>query len=186
MRVLVTGAGGYVGGALVRRLLADGHIAGRTLDTLVATDLRLDGLPPDARLQCVAADLSLAATQDALFGGPLDTVFHLASVPGGTAEAQPALARRVNLDATLDLFDRCRRQVEAGGVVPRVVFASTIAVYGLPMPDLVDDGILHLTLDALSWKSATGHGDMTLPAGARITGYVHRDLALAAPATPVR
>lgn len=139
MRVLVTGAGGYVGGALVRRLLTEGQVAGRPLTQVLATDLRLDGLHSDARLQAVAGDLSQAITQDALFSAPLDVVWHLASIPGGTAEAQPALARRVNLDATLDLFDRCRVQVETGGPMPRVVFASTIAVYGLPMPARVND-----------------------------------------------
>ena len=74
MRVLVTGAGGYVGGALVRRLLTEGQVAGRPLTQVLATDLRLDGLHSDARLQAVAGDLSQAITQDALFSAPLDVV----------------------------------------------------------------------------------------------------------------
>ena len=53
-------------------------------------------------------------------------VYHLASVPGALAEREPALGRRVNLDATLDLFDR----LAASGRRPRVVYASSVAVYG--------------------------------------------------------
>jgi nucleoside-diphosphate-sugar epimerase len=65
----------------------------------------------------------------------VDAVIHLAAILGGAAEGDPALARRVNLDATLDLFDHLRAQNPA----TRVVFASTIAVYGKPLPDPVTD-----------------------------------------------
>lgn len=139
MRVLVTGAGGFVGKALVQRLLSDGECAGRPLGEVIASDLITDGLPDDPRLKPVPGDLSQASIQEAFFSSPVDVVFHLASVPGGMAEQQPALARRINVDATLDLWDRCRQQVLAGGPMPRVVFASSIAVYGLPMPDEVHD-----------------------------------------------
>lgn len=139
MRVLVTGAGGFVGSALVRRLLAQGTLGDRTLTAVVATDLQLPSPPKDPRLHALPGDLAQADHLDALFAAPVDTVFHLASIPGGLAEQQPALARRVNVEATLDLIDRCRQQAEANGLVPRAVFASTIAVYGSPLPALVDD-----------------------------------------------
>jgi nucleoside-diphosphate-sugar epimerase len=69
-------------------------------------------------------------------------VFHLASIPGGTAETQYGLARRVNLDATVALLERGRAQVEEGGGAPPLfVFASSIAVFG-QMPGLVTDDTL--------------------------------------------
>lgn len=67
-----------------------------------------------------------------------DVCFHLAAVPGGAAEADPALSRRVNLDATLDLFETLAASRAATGLEPTVVvYASTIAVYGSPLPDPV-------------------------------------------------
>ena len=70
----------------------------------------------------------------ALAGG-VDVVFHLASIPGGLAERQYELGRQVNLDATLALLEQLREQPHAA----RVVFASSVAVYGAPLPALVDD-----------------------------------------------
>lgn len=134
MRVLVTGAGGFIGGVLVRRLLSEG-VAGHPLQRLVAVDLALEGLPGDARLTPVAGSIAEPGVLERALGEPVDAVFHLASVPGGAAEKAPDLGRRVNLDATAHLLALLREQ----GTRARFVFASTVAVYGHPLPDVVDE-----------------------------------------------
>jgi D-erythronate 2-dehydrogenase len=139
MRWLVTGAGGFVGRALVRRLLGQGLPGGPALAELLVTDLALDGLPDDPRLVRLPGDLVDPQTWARAFDRPLHGVVHLASVPGGAAEAQPARARAVNLDATQALLDVCRAQAEGGGPVPRFVFASSIAVYPPQLPPVVTD-----------------------------------------------
>lgn len=133
-RVLVTGAAGFIGLRLVRRLLARG-LAGRPIDELVVSDLTLQGLPEDSRIVAVEGSIADASALAKATARPLQAVFHLASVPGGAAERDPDLGRRVNLDATLQLLDLLRRQGDA----PRFVFASTVAVYGDPLPALVDE-----------------------------------------------
>lgn len=137
MRVLVTGAGGFIGRVLVRRLLGQG-LAGQRVERLVAADLSLQGLPGDARLQPVAGSIADAGVLEHALAEPVDAVFHLASLPGGAAEQAPDLGRRVNLEATAQLLALLREQ-GARARPPRLVFASTVAVYGDPLPAVVDE-----------------------------------------------
>lgn len=126
MKVLVTGAGGFVGRELVSRLLARG-------DVVVALDSAAGGIPAGAR--AVTGDLGDAAVRAEALADGLDALVHLATVPGGAAEADPAASRRINIDAFYDLL------LEAGAARPglRVVYASSIAVFGDPLPPQVDD-----------------------------------------------
>jgi D-erythronate 2-dehydrogenase len=132
VHVLVTGANGFVGRALAARLASQGRLDGRPIERLSLIDVHFEGAqPPQAFERRWAADLADPACLDAAFAGPpLDVVVHLASIPGGTAEEHYAVARKVNLDATLALLERCKAQSEASGRVPRFVFASSIAVFG--------------------------------------------------------
>ncbi len=133
MRVLVTGAGGFIGQALVAQLLAEG-LAGRPLTQLTGLDLRLPACA-DPRWCGVAGNIAdPAVLTEALRESP-EVVFHLASLPGGAAEAQPLLGRQINLDATVALFEALHRP-EAP---PRVIYASSVAVYGERLPERVDD-----------------------------------------------
>lgn len=134
MRILVTGAAGFIGQVLVRRLLQQG-LQGRAVDALVASDLSLDTLVQDARIRRVTGSIADEGVLARALDRPVDAVFHLASVPGGAAEKDPLLGRRVNLDATLQLVELLRAQ----GASPRLVFASTVAVYGDPLPAQVDE-----------------------------------------------
>jgi nucleoside-diphosphate-sugar epimerase len=137
MNILVTGANGFVGRALVKRLLAHGAVApgDRPFERLTVVDLSLDGLPADERVVPVQGSIADGAVlAEAMAGGP-DLIFHLASIPGGAAERDFALGLKVNLDATLQLLELVRSQARA----PRLVFTSTVAVYGAPMLARVDD-----------------------------------------------
>lgn len=126
MRIVITGAGGFVGRQIVARLLARG-------DQVVGIDSQASGIPAGAEV--VAGDLGDSAVRAAALAGGLDALIHLATVPGGAAEADPVASRRINVDAMYDLL------LEAAEMRPglRVVYASSIAVYGDPLPTLVDD-----------------------------------------------
>ncbi|NBC34971.1 NAD-dependent epimerase/dehydratase family protein [Novosphingobium sp. FSY-8] len=126
MSILVTGAGGFVGRQIVALLLAGGH-------DVVAMDTVAGGIPAGARV--VAGDLADAALRAQALAGGVSGVIHLATVPGGAAEQDPAASRRINIDAMYDLM------LEASAVTPgvRFVYASSIAVFGDPLPAHVDD-----------------------------------------------
>jgi len=132
-RVLITGAAGFVGARLTSRLC----VPGTGVEHLVLVDRA--GAPTSGAAHWMEGDLADAGFIERLAAERCDTVFHLASLPGGVAEREPALGRRINLDATLDLFDAVARHAPPTGARPVVVFASSIAVYGTGMLAVVDD-----------------------------------------------
>ena len=135
--VVVTGARGFVGAALVERLLAQGF-KGAPLTRLTLLDLAFDAPHDDARVVQVAGSIADASVRALAYASPVDAVFHLASIPGGAAEKNYALGRAINLDATLGLLEDLRGQARP----PRFVFASTVAVYGEKLPEVVDEATL--------------------------------------------
>lgn len=135
--ILVTGASGFIGSRLSARLREEADFAGCRF-TLV--DITHGATIDDARVRQVAGDLRDPAVLEQAIDGRADIVFHLAGILGGAAEQDYDLSRRVNIDATMMLLERLRD----GDDPPRVVFASTIAVFGPDVPDLIDDDTLPL------------------------------------------
>lgn len=127
LRILVTGAGGFVGQALVRAL-ASSH-------DVIATDRTGLDFADLARVEALPGDLADPALIAQATEARLHAIIHLATIPGGAAEADPALAARINVAASMALIDAAA----AHGNCPRLVFASSIAVFGDPLPAQVDD-----------------------------------------------
>lgn len=146
MRILITGGAGFVGARLARRLLAEGRFDGATIDELVLTD-QFDApadLCADARVRTRKRPLleECAGLRDE----PFDAVFHLASAVSGECELDFDLGMRSNLDSTRALLDALRARVAAGAKPARLVFSSSIAVFGpdpaYPFPQQVGDDTL--------------------------------------------
>ncbi|MBN9274130.1 MAG: SDR family oxidoreductase, partial [Mesorhizobium sp.] len=137
MRILVTGAAGMVGRKLIERLAHDGTLWGRRITALDLHDIvpaqkpGIDG----AEVNIHASDLAREGVAEQLAAARPDVVFHLAGVVSGEAEANFELGYRVNLDGTRGLFDAVR----LAGHAPRVVYTSSIAVFGAPFPDVIPD-----------------------------------------------
>jgi nucleoside-diphosphate-sugar epimerase len=142
MRVLVTGANGFVGAALVRRLLREGVACAGDVTELLLVDQKVDAVPADARVRAITGDFGAPHTLDSLLSEAIDIVFHLASVPGAQAEADHALGDRINLFASLALFERLAQQAKGHAAVARVVFASSVGVYGTSLPPQMDEQTL--------------------------------------------
>jgi len=146
MKLLITGGGGFVGARLARRLLQSGTLAGQRIDAMVLTDIAPppSDLLADARVE--ARTGALLSQTDALRTESFDGVFHLASAVSGECEADFELGLRSNLDSTRALLDALRANVEAGGRAARVVFSSSVAVFGpdpaVPLPKIVADDTL--------------------------------------------
>ena len=138
--VVVTGSEGFVGQALVQRLLAEG-LGGRPVTRLSLLDIRFAAPHTDARVVQLPGSIADDMLREQAYARPVDVVFHLASIPGGAAERNYELGRSINLDATLGLLEDLRAQA-SGGQVARFIFASTIAVYGEHLPPVVDEATL--------------------------------------------
>lgn len=140
MHVLVIGAAGMIGRKLVARLAADGAIGGRRVERLSLVDVVPPAAPAGIPAEAWAADLAAPGEAERMIAGRPDLVFHLAAIVSGEAEADFDKGYRINLDGTRLLFEAIR----AAGHAPRVVFTSSIAVFGAPFPEAIGDEF-HLT-----------------------------------------
>ncbi|MEH6484692.1 MULTISPECIES: NAD-dependent epimerase/dehydratase family protein [Pseudomonas] len=135
MRVMVTGANGFVGRVLVERLLAQGQLRGREIAALLLLDQELNGFPEDSRLRRHIGSITDPALLRRALADGIDVVFHLVSLPGGAAEAQYSLGYQINLMASLELLDQLREQ----SAVPVMVYASSVAVYSPDFATRMDE-----------------------------------------------
>lgn len=140
MRVLVLGAAGMIGAKLAERLSADSTLAGQAITRLELVDLTAPRLPGgDVPCESRAVDIIADDAAEALIASRPDVIFHLAAMVSGAAERDFEGGYRVNVDASRALFEAIRRAHEAEGYAPRLIFASSLAVYGAPLPDPVTD-----------------------------------------------
>ena len=131
VRILVIGAAGMIGRKLTERLAREGELGGRPIGHVDLVDVAASD-----QLDALVADLTETGVAEELVAGKPDVVFHLAAVVSGHAEAEFETGYRVNLDGTRLLLEAIRA---LDGYRPRVVFASSIAVFGGPFPDVIAD-----------------------------------------------
>jgi nucleoside-diphosphate-sugar epimerase len=142
MKVFITGGGGFLGYRLARKLVERGMLAGPdgTATPISKITLFDAAFPPDPdpRLACVTGDVAAPDAVAAALDRDTASVFHLAAVVSGGAEADFDLGYRVNLDGTRRLLERCRRLARP----PKLVFASSVAAFGGPLPEVLDDSTI--------------------------------------------
>ncbi|MFZ3359567.1 MAG: D-erythronate dehydrogenase [Xanthobacteraceae bacterium] len=143
MHILMTGAAGMIGRKLAARLAKDGALNGQTIEKLTLMDVVAP--QPTAAfsgIETAAADIADSAAVRAAVASRPDVIFHLAGVVSGEAELDFEKGIRVNLDGARALFDAIR--LIGDGYRPRLVFTSSIAVFGAPFPPAIADDF-HLT-----------------------------------------
>jgi len=146
MHIAVIGAAGMVGRKLIDSLVRDPVLNDREVTKLTLRDVVAPTAPAGfaGQVDCRVADLSEPGQAQALVALRPDVIVHLAAIVSGEAELDFDKGYRINLDGTRHLFDAIRAQSEIDGYKPRLVFTSSIAVYGAPLPYPIPDDY-HLT-----------------------------------------
>ncbi|HRO59696.1 MAG TPA: NAD-dependent epimerase/dehydratase family protein [Burkholderiaceae bacterium] len=142
MRILVTGASGFIGSRLSAALLSRGLTDARGRTAAINELTLADRTPPvcsDPRVRCIALDVADPQALEATLREGFDSVFALAATLTVDAETRFARGLDVNLRGLLALLEACRLNEKA----PRLVFTSSLAAFGGPLPETVDD---HLQL----------------------------------------
>ena len=158
MHILIIGAAGMVGRKLTERLVRDKKLGDREIAALTLADVvppvRPEGFA--GKVDTVTADLSAPGEADKLVAGRPDVVFHLAAIVSGEAEVEFDKGYRINLDGTRHLFEAIRQEGLRQPYAPRVVFTSSIAVFGAPFPDKIHDEYFHTPLTSYGTQKAIG------------------------------
>jgi nucleoside-diphosphate-sugar epimerase len=144
MHILITGAAGMIGRKLTARLVEAGALNGRPIEKLTLIDVSAAEWPEKFAgiVGTFAADISEPAVLQAAVAGRPDVIFHLAAIVSGEAELEFEKGMRINLDASRALLEAIRETGQ--GYCPRLVFTSSIAVFGAPFPQAISDDF-HLT-----------------------------------------
>jgi len=148
MHILIVGAAGMIGRKVTDRLVLDGTLGGRALTRLTLTDVVEPTKPTDFKGEVVTlqSDLSAPGAAAKLAALRPDTIFHLAAIVSGEAEADFEKGYRINLDSTRALFEAIRQEGLKSPYHPRLVFTSSIAVFGAPFPDKIGDEFVQAPL----------------------------------------
>jgi D-erythronate 2-dehydrogenase len=156
LHVLVLGAAGMVGRKLVDRLLRDGRLGKSDITRLTLHDVVAPAKPEKAGfpVDIQAGDFAIPGAAEKLIAGRPDLIFHLAAIVSGEAELDFDKGYRINLDGTRMLLDAIR--LAGGGYRPRVVFTSSIAVFGAPFPEAIGDEFFNTPLLSYGTQKAIG------------------------------
>lgn len=156
MHVLIVGAAGMIGAKLSARLAGSGRLGEREIDRLTLFDV-IEPEPPAGvsfAVQAVAGDISQPDTAARLLTSRPDVIVHLAAIVSGEAEMDMDKGYRINLDGTRHLLDAIR--AVGDGYCPRVVFTSSIAVFGAPFPEVIGDEFVLTPLTSYGTQKAIG------------------------------
>ena len=142
IKILILGGGGMVGQKLANHLLASGLPGHKTLD-ITLFDIAFP-LKQDGRLRCITGSLTDAQNITMLAQLRPDLVFHLASIVSGEAESNFDAGWQVNMFTMWHYLEALRKlHIETGGTyVPKIIFTSSIAVFGGPFPEQIEDTFL--------------------------------------------
>jgi nucleoside-diphosphate-sugar epimerase len=156
MHLLVIGAAGMVGRKFLESLVPTGALGGKAITRATLTDVVAPSPPAGATFacDCSADDLSEPGVAERLVAGRPDMIIHLAAIVSGEAEADFDKGYRINLDGTRYLFEAIRKIGD--GYRPRLVFTSSIAVFGAPFPDKIGDEFFHTPLTSYGTQKAIG------------------------------
>lgn len=153
MHILVTGAAGMVGRKFVERLARDGHLGERAVTKMTLHDVVLPPTPPAAFVYATSvSDFAAPGEAEKLTAERPDVIVHLAAIVSGEAEADFEKGYHVNRDGTQALFEAIR--AIGDGYCPRLVFSSSIAVFGAPFPEAIGDDFFHTPLTSYGTQKA--------------------------------
>lgn len=154
MKILIIGGAGMVGRKLAERLAKDGTLGGKPIAGLTLYDVVPPQAPAGASfpVATLVGDLPADGEASKLVADKPDVIFHLAAIVSGEAELDFEKGYRINLDGTMRLFEAIR----AAGHAPRVVFTSSIAVFGAPFPERIPDEFHTTPLTSYGTQKAIG------------------------------
>jgi nucleoside-diphosphate-sugar epimerase len=158
MHILIIGAAGMVGRKLTERLTRDNRLGSAPIDQLTLVDVIAADKPKgfSGKVVSEAADLANPGVATMLIAARPDVIVHLAAIVSGEAEADFDRGYRINLDATRALFEAIRQEGLKSPYRPRLVFTSSIAVFGAPFPEKIDDEFFTTPLTSYGTQKAIG------------------------------
>jgi nucleoside-diphosphate-sugar epimerase len=153
LHILVIGAGGMLGAKLLARLCSEDVLGGKKITRITRYDAVIPPPPPASTfpIETFVGDLSATGEAEKLIATRPDVIFHLAAIVSGEAEKDFEKGYRINLDATRILFEVIRK---TGNYKPKVIFTSSIAVFGAPFPEAIGDEFFTTPLTSYGTQKA--------------------------------